>query len=424
MISAPLPIVRWLDSEPHHRTGIALFQRAIAIAILIRVATEFRFAAFLWGPQSIAPERALEREFGPRLGAPLDGWFSTVEGTHLVLAALALGGLGLLFQQWTRVSVAVTCITFTVLGLRLPELNDGGDNVATLALLYMIGILPAAATAGAGSLRAWIHNLAVLAIVVQVCIVYFVAGFMKIQGESWHNGTALFLISQVEWFSLPSTREAFTHPVIATAGAYSTMLFQVWFPIALFSRFKLAFVAVAMGFHLGIAVTMGLITFSIVMAGADLSLLTDDEYAALRQRVRAFAARVRAASRRVTSPAVLFIDGDCAVCERFGVQVTRLAYRIEVHSFRQSKRYEEYGVAIEQLEQRMHLVIAGADPSVAAGFDALCLLAWRCPLTWPSLPALYAARWVGAGHAAYRVLARNRHRLFAKDCGNRCSTAP
>jgi hypothetical protein len=296
MIAVPLPLVRWLDGEPHHRQGMALFQRAIAIAILFRVATEIRFAAFLWGPQSIAPERAIESELGSLVGAPVDRWFSTIEGTYLFLAVMTLAALGLLFQKWTRVSAIVCCITFTVLGLRLPELNDGGDNIATLALLYMIGILPAGAGADRGSLRAWIHNLAVLAVIIQVCIVYFVAGFMKIQGETWHNGTALFLISQVEWFSTPSTRGAFAHPVIATAGAYSTMLFQIWFPLALFSRFKLAFVAVAMLFHIGIAVTMGLLTFSIVMVGADLSVIDDGEYADLKRRVASFRRAAAAAA--------------------------------------------------------------------------------------------------------------------------------
>jgi predicted DCC family thiol-disulfide oxidoreductase YuxK len=419
--AARLPIVRWIGGEPQHREGVALFQRAIAAAILIRVATEFRFAAFLWGPNSIAPERGFEREFGAALGAPVDRWFSTIEGTQLVLAVLALSALALLFQRWTRVSVVAACITFTVLGLRLPELNDGGDNVATLALLYMVGVLPAGAAAAAGSLRAWIHNLAVLAVIVQVCIVYFVAGFLKIQGESWHNGTALFLISQVEWFSSPATRNAFAHPVIATAGAYSTMLFQVWFPIALFSRFKLAFIAVAMGFHVGIAVTMGLLTFSIVMAGADLSLIGDDEYAVLRRRVRLSAERWREAGRRVTAPAVLFIDGDCAVCRWLGTLVTRFARRVDVQSFRQSQRYEEYGMTIEQLEQRMQLVVPGAEPVVAGGFEAFCLMAWRTPLAWPALPALYAARVTGVGPVAYRMFARNRHRFFAGGCGDRCS---
>lgn len=423
MIRVALPIVRWLDGPPQHRVGIALFQRAIGLAILIRLATEVRFAAFLWGPHSIAPERALEKEFGAAVGAPLDRWFSTSEGTYLVLAALAVGALGLLLQHWTRVAVVVACVTFTVLGLRLPELNDGGDNVATLALLYMIGVLPAGVTAAAGTVRAWIHNLAVLAVIVQVCIVYFVAGFMKIQGESWHNGTALFLISQVEWFSSPSTREAFTHPLIATAGAYSTMLFQVWFPIALFSRFKLAFVAIAMGFHLGIAITMGLVTFSIVMAGADLSVLNDDEYAALWRQARLLTARWRASLRLVRAPALLFIDGDCAVCDGFGRRVIRFSHCVHVQSFRQSNQYLQYGVTAEQLEQRMHLVIPGPVAHVAAGFDALCLLAWRVPLAWPALPVLYAARAAGAGPAAYRVFARNRHRFFAKDCGDRCSIA-
>jgi predicted DCC family thiol-disulfide oxidoreductase YuxK len=178
---------------------------------------------------------------------------------------------------------------------------------------------------------------------------------------------------------------------------------------------------VAMGFHLGIAITMGLVSFSIVMAGADLSLLDDGEYAALRQRVLSFTAPLRRVVRRLRSPAFLFIDGDCIVCQRFGARVSQLCRAVDVQSFRGSTHYQEYGIAIDRLEREMHLVVPEADRYVARGFAALCALAWRTPLAWPLLPALYAAGYAGAGPAAYRLFASRRHRFFPKDCGDRCS---
>ena len=278
-------VTRWLNGEPRHRLGLALFQRAIGLSLLFRVITELPFAAFLWGPHSIASEGSIGSVFGANAGGWGDALFRSEAGTYGVLVALAAGAAGLLFQRLTRISALLACVAFNVLGARLPELQDGGDNLATLALMYMVLLLPAGANANAGSIRSWLHNLGASAVIVQVCIVYFVAGFMKMYGDSWHNGTALYLISQVEWFSSPATRSWFANPIVATSGAYSTMLFQVWFPIALFSRLKFAFLAVAMMFHLGIAVSMGLLTFSLIMAGADLSLVTDAEYRRIIRRV-------------------------------------------------------------------------------------------------------------------------------------------
>jgi hypothetical protein len=254
---------------------MALFQRFMGAALLFRVSTEFRFAEHLWGPHSIG---------GWQWGNLLDRPFETADGAYALLAVLGAAALALLVQVHTRIAVVVAWFTFNLLAFRTEHLNDGGDNLAQLALLYMIALLPAGASAAPGSLRVWFHNLAVLAVCIQVCIVYFVAGFAKAHGDTWQNGTALYLISQVEWFSWPATRDWFANGLIATGAAYATVLFQVWFPVAMCSRLKMAFLQLAILFHVGIAVSMGLLTFSVIMAGADLSLITDDEYSRLRAR--------------------------------------------------------------------------------------------------------------------------------------------
>ena len=275
----------WLNGPPAHRLGIAMLQRAIGACLLFRVATEGPFADYLWGPNAVAVGSTTAL-FGDDLGARLDVVFTSDLAVRTMLAGLALSGLALLTQVWTRAATLVAWAVFLILGLRLPELNDGGDNFTALALFYLIGVLPAGAVANPGSLRAWLHNLSFLAVAIQTCMVYFVAGFMKLGGSYWQNGTALYVISQVEWFSIPEARAWFKNPFIVMPATYSTMLFQIWFPIALFSRIKLWFLALAMAFHLGIVINMGLITFSTVMAGADLALISDAEFQTLRRRLR------------------------------------------------------------------------------------------------------------------------------------------
>ena len=81
------------------------------------------------------------------------------------------------------------------------------------------------------------------------------------------------------------------------------MLHQVLFPVAMFSRFKLLWVALGIGFHVGIAVFMGLITFSAMMIGLELFLLTDPEFASLREGGRWLRERLALARRGL--PAVL-----------------------------------------------------------------------------------------------------------------------
>ena len=59
---------------------------------------------------------------------------------------------------------------------------------------------------------------------------------------------------------------------------YGTVFFQLYFPIAIFSRVRLLWIGVGVVMHLMIAITMGLFTFSCVMIGLEMFLLRDDEY--------------------------------------------------------------------------------------------------------------------------------------------------
>jgi predicted DCC family thiol-disulfide oxidoreductase YuxK len=210
---------------------------------------------------------------------------------------------------------------------------------------------------------------------------------MKASGSVWHHGTALYLISQVEWFSLPRMREYFKNPMFTTVSAYGTMLYQIWFPLALFSRLKLVWLLGGISLHVGIGVFMGLLTFSATMISLDLFLISDQEYERLHALGRRFRNRLlSAAEGHVPERSLaLYVDGFCKYCRATGRLLERLDARraLSVMSFRHTDDYRRYGISEEALEKRIHLVDTKTGKA-RSGFDALReltkVLRWLYPL--------------------------------------------
>lgn len=279
--------IHWLQGPAHHRSGIRAFQFCIGVALLFRCATEGPFAAWLYGPDGLG-RGSMETLLGS--GAVLFDWiYGDVRSVYAVVVVEAIAALLLVTGRAERLGVVLALVSSTILEWRTVEINDGGDNITHLALVYMLLVTPSNRSAPAGSFAAYFHNLGVVLLIGQVLVLYMTAGMAKAMGEPWTNGTALYLISQADEFSLPSMRWMFESPFVTVAATYATVLWQVTFPVAVFSRFKLAYVAVGIAFHVGVAGFMGLVTFSLVMLGAELLLITDAEYMdlhALGQRAR------------------------------------------------------------------------------------------------------------------------------------------
>lgn len=401
----------WLADEPHHRVGVRVLQIAVGAALLFRVLTELPFAAYLWGPHGIGLS-GNPSYFGPSLGGQLDVVFHSMAGTYAVLAAIALAALGLLSGRHTRAATMMALLASLMLERRLPEILDGGDNITRLTLTYMLFLLPAGARPMRRSLGVWVHNIAVVAIMTQLIVLYATSGLMKAAGERWHHGTALYVVSQVEWFSEPWVRNIFKNPFLTTMATYSTLLFQLWFPMAIFSRFKLVWLAAGIFFHVNIAVVMGLVTFSTVMIGLELFLITDEEFAWLQaagQRLVAGALERLGLGRAVEPQVLLYIDGHCAHCRRTGDALRRLdrGGRLTIRSFRHHADHQRFGIAADALERRMHAVIL-ASGQVTRGFAAVRALARTLPLLWPARPLLWLIDRVGLGERAYDWLAARR----------------
>ncbi|MFI1149647.1 HTTM domain-containing protein [Streptomyces sp. NPDC020817] len=117
-----------------------------------------------------------------------------------------------------------------------------------------------------------VHNAGLLVIMAEVCLIYATAGWYKIQGSRWQDGTALYYPLGLDYFSPWPGLSG----VLAGSGtmvmllSYGTVAVQVAFPFTVFNRrIKNVLLALMMLEHAGIAVLLGLPFFSLAMIAAD-----------------------------------------------------------------------------------------------------------------------------------------------------------
>ncbi|KAB1986679.1 HTTM domain-containing protein [Streptomyces triticiradicis] len=117
-----------------------------------------------------------------------------------------------------------------------------------------------------------VHNAALMIVMAEACLIYATAGWYKIQGSRWQDGTAVYYPLHLESFSPWPTLSGLmsAHGSIVMLVTYGTVAVQVAFPFTLFNRrVKNVLLVAMMTEHAVIAVVLGLPFFSLAMIAAD-----------------------------------------------------------------------------------------------------------------------------------------------------------
>ncbi|MFQ3559698.1 HTTM domain-containing protein [Streptomyces gramineus] len=117
-----------------------------------------------------------------------------------------------------------------------------------------------------------LHNGALFVIMAEACLIYATAGWYKIQGSRWQDGTAVYYPLHLDYFSpWPALADLLSaNGTLVLLVTYGTVIVQVAFPFTLFNRrVKNVLLAAMMTEHAVIAVVLGLPFFSLAMIAAD-----------------------------------------------------------------------------------------------------------------------------------------------------------
>ncbi|MEW2293367.1 HTTM domain-containing protein [Streptomyces sp. NPDC006743] len=148
-----------------------------------------------------------------------------------------------------------------------------------------------------------VHNAALFVIMAEACLIYATAGWYKIQGSRWEDGTAVYYPLHLDYFSpWPALADLLSSSgTMMMLVTYGTVILQVAFPFTLFNRrVKNVLLVAMMTEHAVIAVVLGLPFFSLAMIAADAVFLPTPFLRRLGDAVaRAWARLPRRAGRPV-----------------------------------------------------------------------------------------------------------------------------
>jgi Vitamin K-dependent gamma-carboxylase len=288
--------------------GASVLRIVAGFTILVQYLVNYAQRRYLYGPEGVYPWEVFADRAKSTLNFSIYAWSQSPlyfeVCFHLGVIVATLWALG-----WrTRWTTPLNFVFWWSLQHRFSGLWDGGDNLMRIVLIYaMFADVGAyfsldarrrtaapggntgpssagAAEAGAPQASVMLHNAAMLAIALQLCLLYGIAGLSKVQGETWREGTALYYAMRGGQYVWPGFSDAiYQNAYLIVFLSYSTVAFQVSFPFLMFmSKYTRRFaICISLLFHLGIMLFMGLITFSCFMISVDLALVSDDEYTAL-----------------------------------------------------------------------------------------------------------------------------------------------
>ncbi len=141
----------------------------------------------------------------------------------------------------------------------------GGDYLLNQLLLFNIFMTNKSFKSSIiNELSTLIHNLALIGIKIQICLVYALAAWFKINDANWLNGSAIYDIFQIPeysntvFYSLPKW--------VCTISTYLVLIYQLGFSILVWIKpIKKYILALGIFQHLVIAFGMGLFSFGIIM---------------------------------------------------------------------------------------------------------------------------------------------------------------
>jgi hypothetical protein len=125
---------------------------------------------------------------------------------------------------------------------------------------------------GAPSISA---NIAIRLMQIHLCIIYLFSGLGKAMGETWWDGSAMWLaVANYEYQSIDLTWLA-DSPELLSLLAHVTVAWELSYPALVWPRLtRPLVVAMSVPLHLGIALFLGMMTFGLAMIIANLAFVS------------------------------------------------------------------------------------------------------------------------------------------------------
>lgn len=201
----------------------------------------------------------------------------------------------LLLGHHTRLSTFISWLLLVSVQNRNPMIVQGGDDLLRM-LLFWGFFLPWGRVYSLDARRRpspeqlTYFSAATVAYIVQIALVYWCTALLKSSPEWNRDGTALYYALSLDQVLMPGGRLLYQHPDLMRFLTLATYYTEMLLPFVLFIPFRVAwwrllFVFVIYGFHLGISLTLFVGLFFLINMASVLGLLPPTALDWLEKRV-------------------------------------------------------------------------------------------------------------------------------------------
>ena len=263
--------------------SLALFRLALAFLVIYDALDRFPHAEAFYSDQGFFSSE-FSREESP-YGFSLNYLSGDPGFQRLLFGCLVTCGVLLAIGFQTRLSALACWLLLVSIHVRNPFVLIGGDTLIRMMLFWSL-FIPLGSygsvdrwwsqrrlkskTGDTGSRETgyWLCSAGTACLLLQVCIMYWCAGFSKMT-EPWWNGTAMEYVLRLEIYVRPFGEWALNQAWLLKTITYSTLAVELLTPFLLLipfwqTRFRLAAILVFWGLHIGIELAMDVGNFGLV----------------------------------------------------------------------------------------------------------------------------------------------------------------
>ncbi len=246
------------------------FKRLLYTFVIIKCVYWLCFYNILFGENSIVFSQPKSINFVKDLAFYLYNSCSTNLGYKFITGAIALCILPFIIKKLYFISDFILWLLIINISNKIYPTLTGGDYLLHQFLFFNCFLYHAVRCRSAINnnikyIKTVLHNFASIAIIIQICLVYFLSAAAKLSSPQWMYGSAVATIMQIQHYSiypLSSIKPNF----FTTLLNYTVLFYQLLFTLLIwFKKLKTPLLIIGILMHLYIAFIMGLMSFGCIM---------------------------------------------------------------------------------------------------------------------------------------------------------------
>lgn len=270
-------ITTYLFNKQNQTKEVGWFRSALYLFLLYKV------FVYLYQFQDLFSNTRLIYHQVKHINVIVDSVFFLNNHYSILLAFSFISGVALLsiiglLKKSNYISNAILWFLIMNLTSFLYPTLTAGDYLLNQLLFFNCFLAPKmSANLFLNDIKTALHNTTLLAIKLQVCLAYFLAGYFKFIDDSWMSGAAIYQTFQIPEFS-NSILAAIPYSVCLML-TYFTIAYQLSFAFLVWFRpFKIYLFSFGILQHILIAFGMGLFQFGMIMCICYILFLKYDYY--------------------------------------------------------------------------------------------------------------------------------------------------